>query len=326
MWSRIYRHFRSPRYSDMPHTNPSRPSTCAQAIEQLKEFGYGFDAEGVLRKIDPASGQPGREPFAFAVSKDASENEKHYQKLADQIPEIVYALLEKEGLSRTYVPFGKPPEHSSFVYSQPAKLSQSKKLLVLIHGSGQVKAGQWARSLIINNSLDHGTQLPYVRKAQKLGYDILITNTNDCRRFYDGKDNPIKGVETAPQHAKYVWKNIVVPSAPESVAIVAHSYGGCLTMDLADQFADFFKEKVFAIALTDAVMGSVQDGNREYMSEVACDWVSSRNPLDTPISASKGSIRKVSAGHTKHEWTSYSAIDSVFKFLEEKYQQRSNKK
>lgn len=88
------------------------------------------------------------------------------------------------------------------------------------------------RSLIINNSLDHGSQLPYVRQARKLGYDVLITNTNDLKRFYDGKDNPIKGVETPTQHTKYVWKNIVIPSNPESVAIVAHSYGGFLTMDL----------------------------------------------------------------------------------------------
>jgi len=87
-------------------------------------------------------------------------------------------------------------------------------------------------SLIINNSLDHGSQLPYVRKAQKLGYDLLITNANDCKRFYNGKENPIKGVETSRDHMKYVWENIVLPSNPESVAIVGHSYGGCLTLDL----------------------------------------------------------------------------------------------
>ncbi|EDV41954.2 uncharacterized protein Dana_GF17730, isoform A [Drosophila ananassae] len=324
MWSKFLRNFRAPRYCDMPDTNLPT-ANCEEAITKLRNFGYAFDDTGVLRKIDPATGEPGNDQFSYNVSNDATENEKHYQKLADQIPEIVYALLEKEGLRRTYIPFGQPPEQSSFIYSLPAKLSKSKKLLVLIHGSGQVKAGQWARSLIINNSLDHGTQLPYVRQARKLGYDVLITNTNDLKRFFDGKDNPIKGVETPTQHTKYVWKNIVIPSNPESVAIVAHSYGGFLTMDLAEQFVDFFKEKVFAIALTDAVMGTIQS-NKEYISEVACDWVTSKTPLGTAVLTTKGSIRKISAGHTKHEWTSYSAIDSIFKYIENKYEKRSNKK
>ncbi|KAH8418108.1 hypothetical protein KR009_003471 [Drosophila setifemur] len=323
MWSKIYKRFRSLSYYDMPGTDPPA-SNSEQAIIKLKKFGYAFDGAGVLRKVDSVTGEPGTEPFCYNISEDAEENDKHYQKLANQIPEIVYALLEKEGLSRTYIPFGNPPELSTFVYSQPAKLSQSKKLLVLIHGSGQVKAGQWARSLIINNSLDHGTQLPYVRQALKLGYDILITNTNDCRRLCKGKETPIKGVATSTEHTNYVWKNIVLPSNPESVAIVAHSYGGYLTMNLADKFADFFKEKVFAIALTDSVMGGSQTNNKDYMSRVACDWIVSRTPLDTPVSASKESIRRVSAGHTKHEWTSYSAIDSIFKFIEEKYEQRTN--
>ncbi|KAH8361915.1 UPF0528 protein CG10038 isoform X1 [Drosophila serrata] len=325
MWSKIYKLIRPHRYCDMADA-PSQATNCESALAQLKNFGYAFDKAGVLRKIDPATGEPGTELFSYNISSDANENEKHYQKLADQIPEIVYALLEKNGLSRTYIPFGKPPEQSSFVYSQPAKLSQSKKLLILIHGSGQVKAGQWARSLIINNSLDHGSQLPYVRQAQKLGYDLLITNANDSKRFYNGKDNIIKGVEEPVKHTKYVWKNIVLPSKPESVAIVAHSYGGFLTLDLVDEFLDFFKEKVFAIAFTDAVMSGPQASNKDYLQSVACDWVTSKAPLDTPVSASKDGIRKVSAGHTKHEWTSYSAIDSIFKFMEEKYEQRTNKK
>nr|XP_017000346.2 FAM172 family protein homolog CG10038 [Drosophila takahashii] len=325
MWSKLIKIFRPSRAIEMPDS-PAPATNCEQALVQLKNFGYAFDGAGVLRKIDPATGEPGKEPFSYNVSDDAAENEKHYQNLANQIPEIVYALLEKNGLSRTYIPFDTAPDRSSFVFSQPAKLSQSKKLLVLIHGSGYVKAGQWARSLIINNSLDHGSQLPYVRKAQKLGYDVLITNANDCRRFYNGRDNPIKGVESSVEHMKYVWKNIVLPSNPESVAIVAHSYGGCLTLDLVERFTDFFKEFVFAIAFTDAAMGSPKAKTRDYLCEVTCDWVASDTPLDTPVSQSKNSIRKVSAGHTKHEWTSYSAIDSVFKFIEEKYEQRANRK
>lgn len=72
-------------------------------------------------------------------------------------------------------------------------------------------------------------------------------------------------------------------------------------------------------------MSGPQASNKDYLQDVACDWVTSKSPLDTPVSASRDGIRKVSAGHTKHEWTSYSAIDSIFKFMEEKYEQRTNK-
>ena len=37
---------------------------------------------------------------------------------------------------------------------------------------------EWFR-LMINNSLDEGTQLPYIRKALGLGYGVVVLNTND---------------------------------------------------------------------------------------------------------------------------------------------------
>jgi hypothetical protein len=33
--------------------------------------------------------------------------------------------------------------------------------------------------LIINDSLDTGSQLPYIREAKELGYNVLVLNTND---------------------------------------------------------------------------------------------------------------------------------------------------
>ncbi|EDW81274.1 uncharacterized protein Dwil_GK11976 [Drosophila willistoni] len=293
-----------------------------EAIQKLKDLGYGFNTDGCLRKIDSHTGEVGDEPFVYAISENITENEKHYEKLANQIPEIIYSLLEQQGLERTYIPFNEPLDRSTFIFTQPAKLSRSKKLLILIHGSGYVRAGQWARSLIINNSLDHGSQLPYVRRGQELGYDILVTNTNDGDRLIKGKYKPIKGVETPIKHATYVWEHIVMPSNPESVAIVAHSYGGSVTTDLAEKFTDFFKEKVFGIALTDSVSGSLQPKSRPYLLEVSRNWCSSSEPLDTELKSIPNFPSRVSAGHGKHEWTSYSAFESVFKFLEDKYEKR----
>ncbi|XP_034485462.1 FAM172 family protein homolog CG10038 isoform X2 [Drosophila innubila] len=302
-------------------------SSSKEAIARLKEFGYGFNGSGVLCKIDPATGEVGAEPYQFKISENQAENKEHYEKLASQIPEIIYELLEINGLERTYIPFNTPIERSTFVFSQPQPLSHSKKLIVFINGSGYVLAGQWARKLIINNSLDHGTMLPYIRRAQNLGYDILVTNTNDNQRFINNKYKPIKGVSEPESHAAYVWEHIVMPSNPECVAIVAHSYGACITKYLTEKFTDFFKEKVFAIALTDGVIGYPPAGCKEHFIDVACNWASSHEPLDTNLREGDctDDYKRVSAGHPLHEWSSYSAMDSVFTFFEKKYEQRQAK-
>lgn len=60
-------------------------------------------------------------------------------------------------------------EPTSFIYLSPDALSNPNKLLVLIQGSGVVRAGQWARRLIINQDLDSGTQIPFITRAMEVG-------------------------------------------------------------------------------------------------------------------------------------------------------------
>ena len=105
--------------------------------------------------------------------------------------EYVYNLLEDEGLERLPVPKSSPPELQTFIFASKDALKRNKKLMIFIHGSGVVRAGQWARRLIINENLYSGTQIPYIRKAKRLGYEILVLNTNDNYRMYKGKKTKI---------------------------------------------------------------------------------------------------------------------------------------
>ncbi|CAI8013466.1 Cotranscriptional regulator FAM172A [Geodia barretti] len=59
-------------------------------------------------------------------------------------------------------------EPKSFVFESEDARSNEEKLMVLIHGSGVVRAGQWARRLIINDCLDTGTQLPFIKRAKEV--------------------------------------------------------------------------------------------------------------------------------------------------------------
>lgn len=51
---------------------------------------------------------------------------------------------------------------------------------------------------------------------------------------------------------QYVWKEFISKSPAKFKAVVAHSYGGFLTVKLAEQFTEFRKE-IKAIAMTDSV-------------------------------------------------------------------------
>ena len=110
----------------------------------LKDFGYEFNAVGELKQI--YSG----DPFQFEVKPgDKNYNQQHYEELGEIINLEVYKLLEeKAGLQKLFL----NQEFDSFIFVSK-DYERKDKLLLLIHGSGVVRAGQWARRLIINNDL-----------------------------------------------------------------------------------------------------------------------------------------------------------------------------
>lgn len=52
-------------------------------------------------------------------------------------------MSENVGLKKLPVPEDQDP--SSFIFASEDALSNPDKLMILIHGSGVVRAGQWAR-------------------------------------------------------------------------------------------------------------------------------------------------------------------------------------
>ncbi|XP_034943131.1 FAM172 family protein homolog CG10038 isoform X2 [Chelonus insularis] len=288
----------------------------------LKDFGYVFDEGGKLRKLDSKTNLPTNEGFDFNVSEDAQYNQKRYEALGEVINQYVYELLENEGLKRIPLPRNSnaPEELRSFIFACD-KAFTNEKVLILIHGSGVVRAGQWARRLIINDSLNSGTQIPYIRKAKELGYGIIVLNTNDNRRTIDGVTKEIPGSENPHSHMQTTWTDYIQPSKAKNIAIVAHSYGGVCTVEFAVENYDEFKKRVFAVGFTDSVHKMPEKGC-DYLVQVARNWVSSDKPLDSSVDCASDDVPCVSAGHPVHEMTSSSCIDSLFKFLEDRYHSR----
>jgi hypothetical protein len=88
----------------------------------------------------------------------------------------------------------------------------------------------------------------------------------------------------------------------------------------SDDIPSPLKDRLLAIAFTDSVhwIGSAKNAEVvAWMKENAKDWVASASPLDTPVPSNEhtAGCACVSAGHTKHEWTSPCAVNSVFDFF-----------
>ncbi|CAB3984089.1 Hypothetical predicted protein [Paramuricea clavata] len=315
---------------------PAKKKMAWDSFTSIKDFGYEFNEEGRLVDIENGDG------FNFYVSDEHWYNQQNYEKLGEVITEDVYELLQSEdvGLKKLEIPLDKE-ESSSLLGCAKQKNKDSakgfifvsedydkkEKLLVLVHGSGVVRAGQWARRLIINDCLDHGTQIPYIKKAIQEGYGVVVTNTNQNEAVLvnaKGKKTykTIKESESPEKHFSYVWKNIIEKTQASKIFAVAHSYGGYLVVNYFSRFPDILK-RVVAVAFTDSVHSLNFDSKanvRKWFLSNSVNWVTSYEDLDTPMShqEDKKHITRVSAGTTKHEETSWKAMESVFKYFHNK--------
>ncbi|XP_015705178.1 cotranscriptional regulator FAM172A isoform X1 [Coturnix japonica] len=144
--------------------------------DTLEGFEYSFNEKGQLRHVKTG------EPFVFNYREDLHRwNQKRYEALGEIITKHVYRLLEDEcHLKKVTLPVDATEnEPKSFIFMSEDALTNPDKLLVLIHGNGVVRAGQWARRLIINEDLDSGTQIPYIKKATEEGYGVIVLNPNE---------------------------------------------------------------------------------------------------------------------------------------------------
>ncbi|XP_037656645.1 cotranscriptional regulator FAM172A isoform X5 [Choloepus didactylus] len=144
--------------------------------DTLEGFEYAFNEKGQLRHIKTG------EPFVFNYREDLHRwNQKRYEALGEIITKYVYELLEKDcNLKKISIPVdATESEPKSFIFMSEDALTNPQKLMILIHGSGVVRAGQWARRLIINEDLDSGTQIPFIKRALDEGYGVIVLNPNE---------------------------------------------------------------------------------------------------------------------------------------------------
>jgi len=289
--------------------------------KRLEDFGVTFQNDE-LKSI--ATGKK----FALRLTQ------RQYELLGD----FVLLWIQKEMKNRynfqeVWIPLcdesSSPEARNNIFVSQNWK--ESKKLMVFIQGSGAVRPGVWARSLCINDSLRTGSMFPYFDKALAEDYGIIVLNPNLNVVSIEIWRVPIRGSESPQRHTLYVWDHFIMQSQAKDVVIVAHSFGGVCAMHLLKHRYEDVVSRVRAIALTDSVhffSTAELDTNRkifDFLQESCINWVASSEPLDTPIQDDNfyriSGCPLRSAGHSVHEYTSASAINSVFVFFKEKCRQ-----
>ena len=202
--------------------------------------------------------------------------------------------------------------------------STNPKCLILIQGTGVVRLGQWARSVCINENLNLGTMIPYVDKAIKNNYSVIIMNPNERKDFKTEED--IDEFSTMQAHSVYVYNNIIKKNNNiKDIYIVAHSRGGeCAVEILLNNKEDLMEGKIKKIAFTDSVHGEdyLKLGKEgvKLFREISRNYIGSDKPLGVFVrdyTTSYGGVDCYSSGHSKHEYTSGSAIEEIFKYFSE---------
>lgn len=113
--------------------------------------------------------------------------------------------------------------------------------LVLIKGSGAVRAGVWARSAAVNDNLEMGSMLPQVKWARDQGMPVLIMNPI-----------AIQKTNSFDSHCTTVWKDYVENSGITGLNLIAHSRGGGGLSCIMKSFPKTFYKQVSKVALTDS--------------------------------------------------------------------------
>ena len=100
---------------------------------------------------------------------------KHFQD--EQLSRLTHKFIDEY----TTIALFFVTDPKTFVFKSD-DFESNPNLCVIIHGSGVVRAGQWARRLIMNETLDLGTIMPEVMMVKEKGFAVLVMNTNDNTR------------------------------------------------------------------------------------------------------------------------------------------------
>jgi len=287
-------------------------------LKSLSDFGYKIDDNLELRNIKTGS------RFQFV-------NADHYDAIGEQILQYIHERMKNEyNFEEVLLPIApsSPNDPRCKIFLTKDALTNPNKLLLLIHGSGHIRAGQWARRPCFNQSLKIGSILPYLEQGNKDGYGMIVLSPNHNFEMITnpqtGKQQKVEitGNATPEEHLIYVWERFVRKAKASKIFIVAHSYGGTATLNLIEKKESEFVQRVVALALSNSVMyfnrWKISKTGRVFFRESCANWLASELSIGTPI-ANDAQCICLSSGDKRSENTAGRCTDAIFNYFRGKW-------
>ena len=208
------------------------------------------------------------------------------------------------------------------------------KCLIIIQGTGAVRIGIWSRQICINDCIEHGSMISYIKTAKEKKYSLIILNPNERNDDNKDKNKIIKEFTSMEKHCIYVYNNIIKKNDKiKEIYIVAHSMGGYCTVEILNKNKDdLLNGKIKKIAFTDSVHGNhykILDENCiNVFKKISRNYVTSDEKVGKLIldrNNSDDGVDNYSSGHIRHEYTSSFALLEVFKWFEKKEEKNDSK-
>uniref|UniRef100_A0A7S1ITH8 Arb2 domain-containing protein n=1 Tax=Eutreptiella gymnastica TaxID=73025 RepID=A0A7S1ITH8_9EUGL len=140
----------------------------------------------------------------------------NYEQLADACMDHIHELMvHDDDLGLQWVKLPVPPGKAGPIHLTTPRArvlatsdlhTNKKGLLVLITGKGGVRTGHWGRKLVIQDSIEHGSQWSIMRAAVERGWAVVSFDPN---RNVDDNDRRIPGSETGEAHCIHAWRCLV---------------------------------------------------------------------------------------------------------------------
>lgn len=237
--------------------------------------------------------------FVDSDGKGPQKGFKNDNNFGDWLHAYIQQNLMKKGLVIREVEKNVP------IFHTPDALNSAKKLLVLISGTGRIMAGCWSVGVCAYHGLKAGSVFPCLEEAKKRGMEVIILNPNHPK--------------ASSSHSRNVFANVIIPSNPERVWIIAHSMGGASTCSIISSNPKFCIEHVPAFALTDGLEGiifAVGYKINKWSHLRGINWVRSNKEINTDL-MNGASMRHRSAATNDHPLTTFKAFPYIWEFFDE---------
>jgi serum/glucocorticoid-regulated kinase 2 len=125
----------------------------------------------------------------------------------------------------------KNEEHTQFLASK--NWQKAEKLLFFLTNSSGGIMGIFSRSFTIDKGISKGSMLPYIKRAKKDGYGVIVFQANHNTYTVNGTKKAIMGSETPDLHTLTVYEYVVQRAMKlKSIFLLSYGNGSSLGKDI----------------------------------------------------------------------------------------------